>query len=117
MNSSRSPASGRDAYFRNDDVTVTITVAAPGGSVAPTGKVHLFLGAREITPAAGLNLSPLSPGQARATFTIASLPPGGHTITAVYDGDANFAPSVSQPFSQPRSPAPRCVGDRCPGMH
>jgi plastocyanin len=117
ISSSRSPATGRDAYFRNDDVTLTVIVAALTGSAAPSGKVRLFLGTREITPAAGLNLSPLSPGQAQATFTIPHLPPGGHMITAVYDGDSNFAPSVSQPLSQPRSPAPSCVADRCPGSH
>jgi plastocyanin len=115
VSSSRAPA--KDAYFKNDEVILVATVSANSGTTTPTGVVRFFDGAREISPPAGVGLSQVSLGVARASLALPHLRPGGHMITVIYDGDLNFQSSVSQPFSQPRSPAPRCVNDRCPGSH
>lgn len=115
VSSSRAP--NIDAYFQHDNVTFTATVTDNGVGATPTGKVHFYDGATKISPAAGVTLAQLSPGVARATFTLGlrRLVTGGHAITVVYDGDGSFTPNISVPFSQPRSPAPRCIQNVCPG--
>lgn len=69
-------------------VTFTATVAAqaPGAGTC-TGTVTLTLDGTAQTPVG------LTNGQ--ATFTTSGLGAGGHTITAVYSGDANFNTSSS----------------------
>ena len=103
---------GNEAFFHDDVVNLDITVS---GTSTPTGKVHLFDGAIEITSPSGLNLSQVHPGLAHAVVSL-RLSPRSHVFTAVYDGNASFGANVST-FSQARSPAPRCVGGRCPGSH
>ena len=71
-------------------VTFTATVTASSGT--PTGTVTFKNGT--VT----LGTGTLSGGS--ATFTTATLTVGTHSITAVYNGDANFAPSTSPALSQ-----------------
>lgn len=66
--------------------TATVTVNAPGAG-SPTGSVTFREGATIL--AAGV---PLSPG-GQASFGIASLLAGPHTLTADYSGDPSFSPS------------------------
>ena len=71
-------------------VTFTATVTATSGT--PTGTVTFKNGT--VT----LGTSTLSGGS--ATFTTSTLTVGTHSITAVYNGDANFAASTSSALSQ-----------------
>jgi hypothetical protein len=68
-------------------VTFTATVKPQSGTSTPTGSVAFLDGGTQI------NSSALSAGS--ASFTIATLATGSHTITASYSGDANNSPSVS----------------------
>jgi parallel beta-helix repeat protein len=70
-------------------VTLTATVAASVNGVMPTGTVTFMDGS---TP---LGTVPLSNGM--ASLSLSTLAAGGHTITAVYSGDANVAGSTSNP--------------------
>ncbi|MDQ6885439.1 MAG: Ig-like domain repeat protein, partial [Candidatus Dormibacteraeota bacterium] len=76
------------------DFQATAQTTAPGG-IDPlgTGTVSLYDGSSLIGTA------PLdSAGHAR--FTISSLTAGHRTITAAFSGDANYAPSTSNPITQ-----------------
>ncbi len=68
-------------------VTFTATVTS-GSSGTPTGTVTFMDGSTELGNGT-LNAS------AQATFTTSSLDVAGHSITAVYGGDSNFASSTS----------------------
>jgi trimeric autotransporter adhesin len=69
-------------------VTLTATVAASGsGGGTPTGTVQFFSGSTS------LGTATLSGGT--ATLTTSALPAGSDSITAVYQGDSNFATSTS----------------------
>jgi sugar lactone lactonase YvrE len=70
-------------------ITFTTHVAS-ATTGTPTGTVTLLDGA------APLLTSPVSPA-GDSTFTAASLFQGTHTLTARYNGDANFTPSSSVP--------------------
>ena len=72
--------------------SVTLTAAVAAGGKTVTGTVTFKDGA------AVLGTAPLS-GNA-ATLTTTALAPGGHSITATYSGDTNFASSVSAAFIQ-----------------
>jgi len=76
--SSANPALG------NQVVTFTATVAAASGG-PPTGTVTFWDG--------GLKLGSASLSGGAATFSVASLVAGSHTITAAYAGNATFAGS------------------------
>ncbi|MGW3269588.1 beta strand repeat-containing protein, partial [Streptomyces sp. NPDC001056] len=68
-------------------VTMTATVSAnPPGAGTPTGTVAFTLSTGETATV------PLSGGV--ATLTLNTLAPGGHTVTAVYSGDADFTTST-----------------------
>ena len=79
------------------DVTFTATVSGDGGT--PTGKVifwdngNIYLGPSTLTP------TPLPGGEGNsvgvATRVISSLPPGTHSVTAIYTGDGTFFVSTS----------------------
>jgi hypothetical protein len=73
-------------------VTFTATVSAGAGGSIPTGTVTLMDGT---TP---LATEPLVNGQ--ASFTATALSRGGHTITAVYNGDTGFVASPSSGLTQ-----------------
>jgi hypothetical protein len=70
-----------------DPVTLTATVAPSGA----TGSV-LFMNGSTV-----LGTGTVSNGV--ATLTISSLPAGSYTITAFYQGDANYSASTSSPVS------------------
>lgn len=105
-------AGGEHAFFRHGSVTFNVVVSGAGPS--PTGLVRFFDGLRNLGTAV---LSPAGVGMASASFTTQSLAPGGHSVIAVYEGDANYGANFSTAVSKPRSPAPRCVNNVCPGSH
>src|SRR5215467_6565848 len=88
-----------------DTVTFTATVTAASGT--PTGLVTFFDGT---TPLGSTTLNGV-PGNDQATFStsVLNVPPlpSNHSITATYDGDANFAASPPSPaiteLLQPRN--------------
>jgi Bacterial Ig-like domain (group 3)/FG-GAP-like repeat len=69
-------------------VTFTATVTPGSGASAPTGTVN-FLDGTTVVGSGTLN------GSGVATFPTATLAPGAHSISAVYQGDLNFAGSAS----------------------
>jgi hypothetical protein len=71
-------------------VIFTAQVYATGGS--PTGTV-IFMADGNVLGAGSLN-------NGTAAFTIAGLEPGGHTVTAIYEGNGTYAGSVSYPLFQ-----------------
>ncbi len=71
---------------------VTFTATASGTGGTPTGSVGFYDGTTLLGTAA------LASGQ--ATFTLATLAPGTHAITAAYAGDANFTSLTSAVLSQ-----------------
>jgi hypothetical protein len=81
-----------------DTVTFTATVTPNAGTGTPTGLVTFFDGT---TPLGSGTLNGTS-GNDQATFSTAALIfTGAHSITAIYDGDANFAASaVSSPITE-----------------
>ncbi len=89
--------SGANPSTLGQSLTFTATIG-PSISVLfytvnPTGTVQFQDG--------GSNLgSPVTVSNSTATFTTAALSVGAHSITAVYSGDANFAPGISPPFAQ-----------------
>ena len=88
--------------------TVTVTGGAAGTSGAsgsPTGTVS-FMDGKSL-----LGTAPVGAGGA-ASFTTTGLSVGGHTITAVYGGDANFAASTSAPLAQTVAPKLATLGGR-----
>ena len=72
-------------------VTLTATVASPGGA---TGSVTFLDGATALGATVPLNAS------ARAAFTATSLAVGMHAITAWYGGDSTHAASTSAVLNQ-----------------
>ncbi|HEY6351141.1 MAG TPA: kelch repeat-containing protein, partial [Candidatus Angelobacter sp.] len=90
-NTTTAVASSQGTITLGDTVTftATVTVNAPG-SGTPTGLVAFFDGSTPIGSGA------LSAGQ--ATFSTALLAVGSDSITAIYNGDANFNAS---PLSSP----------------
>jgi Bacterial Ig-like domain (group 3) len=72
-------------------LTFTVTVA-PQYSCTPTGTVTLYDGQNSIGSSALTN--------GKATFALANLPVGNHSITASYGGDNSFNSSVSGLWSQ-----------------
>lgn len=74
-------------------VTFSATVTPRQGVGSPTGTVDFFDGGTNIGNS-NLNSSGV------ATLATSTLSVGTHTITATYNGDANFAPSTSPPLYQ-----------------
>jgi hypothetical protein len=72
--------------------TVTFIATVTANSGAPSGTVIFLDGANQIGSSSLSNRT--------AVFPIASLSPGGHFITAVYGGDANFPTSASSSLLQ-----------------
>jgi autotransporter-associated beta strand protein/adhesin HecA-like repeat protein len=62
--------------------TATLTATSPG-SGTPTGTITFTVDGTAQTPAVSI-------ANGQATFSIATLGPGNHTITAAYSGDSNF---------------------------
>jgi len=75
--------------------TVTLTAAVTGtGSPAPTGTVTFYDGATQLSQAT-------LDGTGHATYSTATLALGTHSLTAVYAGNAIYAPSTSPIVSEP----------------
>jgi streptogramin lyase len=74
-------------------VTFTATITHTPGTGSPTGLVTFLEGATTVGTA------PVD-GSGHANLSIFRLTIGSHTITAVYPGDANFGPSVSNPLTE-----------------
>jgi ELWxxDGT repeat protein len=77
-------------------VTFTATVSAEPGSGSPSGTVDFKEGATDLTPG-GIALS-----SGQATFATSALPPGHHTITALYSGDSDFNGSQGDDSANPQ---------------
>jgi ELWxxDGT repeat protein len=76
-------------------VTFTATLTS-GAAGTPTGTVDFMEGSTDLTPGGVI----LTAGQ--ATFSISTLAVGSHTVTALYSGDANFAPSQGDDSANPQ---------------
>jgi len=80
------------SVYMGASVTLIATVNSTNGSgPAPTGTVTFLVNGIPL-----LNY-PLSNNAASVTFSTATLPPGQLSITAQYNGDANYFASSSQP--------------------
>jgi hypothetical protein len=78
-------------------VTFTAVVSPEGHAGVPTGSVIFTIDGKPQSPVALHQVG----GRDRATFSIASLTAGTHTISATYDGDGTFASSTGvTPLSQ-----------------
>ena len=73
--------------------TATVSATAPGAGT-PTGTVQFKRNGTDIGGQRTLN------GSGVATFATDELAVGGHTITAVYEGDASFTTSTSADLTQ-----------------
>ncbi|GEM_PF-6390998 len=82
------------------NVIFTATVSSAAGT--PGGNVVFTLDGTPQTPV------PLN-GAAQAVFSISTLAPGSHTITAAYGGNASYASSASLPLTQSIALAPSAV--------
>ena len=81
-----SSTSGSSVFGQSVTFTATVTTV---GATAPTGKVTFKDGSTVI----GSGTLATHSGHKTATFTTSSLSVADHSITAVYGGDANNAPS------------------------
>jgi hypothetical protein len=110
-----------DPFTGNTSIGVLI-VACPtvGGAPLPTGTVKFFEGATLLTTVsvAGISGPPPTPNPcggfnpwaaATADYFQPALPPGTHTYTAVYSGDAFYAPSTSGPVTVVVPPRPTVI--------
>ena len=77
----------------------TVSVEIPGPSPA-TGQVEFF------ADASLLGTATLSGNPATAAFSVSSLSPGAHAITAVYAGSSNYSASVSPAIAVVIGPVP-----------
>ncbi|MDB5352689.1 MAG: hypothetical protein JWN86_3936 [Planctomycetota bacterium] len=88
-------SSSPDPSVFGQSVTFTATVSASSPSTGtPTGLVLFFDDGTTLIGEGMLD------GSGTATFSTSSLPPGSHSITAVYEGDSNYLTSTSSGTSQ-----------------
>ena len=100
--SSTSLVSSANPTVYGEDVTFTVTVSAVLPAVGtPTETVTLLDG---VTTLGTVTLS-----GGTASLMTPSLAAGTHTITAEYNGDSFFAPSVSNTLAQTVNPAPLTI--------
>ncbi|OLC79652.1 MAG: hypothetical protein AUH72_14140, partial [Acidobacteria bacterium 13_1_40CM_4_65_8] len=93
VSSANPSVSGQSVTF-----TATVSVTSPGAGT-PTGAVTFKDGANTLG-------SGTVNGSGQATFATSALSVAGHSITAVYGGDTNFATSTSSALSHTVNPAP-----------
>jgi uncharacterized repeat protein (TIGR01451 family) len=98
VTSSQNPST----YGQPVTFTATVTAVAPGGGT-PTGTVTFYDGTMVLGTG---TLNALG----QATFTTSSLSIGTHSITAIYNGDANYNGSTSPPVVQLVFAFPRGAG-------
>ena len=90
-------ASSANPSTAGQSVTFTATVAVSTGTGTPTGTVTFRDGATT------LGNGTLSGNT--ATFATTALTAGGHSITSIYNGDANFGGSTSPALTQTVNPS------------
>jgi hypothetical protein len=95
-------SSANPSVFGQSVIFTAIVSAVAPGTGTPTGTVMFKDGATALATNA------LSAGQ--ATFAISSLAVSAHSITAVYNGDANFSTNTSSALSQTVNKAGTTVG-------
>ena len=98
-----SSTSGSSVFGQSVTFTATVT---PTSSTAPTGKVTFKDGSTTIGTGTLATVS----GSEKATFATSALSVSSHSITAVYGGDANNAPSTSTAITQTVSKAATTTG-------
>ncbi|HXW25892.1 MAG TPA: Ig-like domain-containing protein [Xanthobacteraceae bacterium] len=95
-----------DANFAASTATLTLNVAATNLTVAPTaGSPRAFTLTATVAPATASGrvtfmdgtraLGTVNLAAGAATLAVPPFAAGAHALTAVYSGDANFAPSIS----------------------
>ena len=89
-------SAGSTVYGEPVTLVAAVTPTNPGAGT-PTGTVTFFDGTSEL---GAVTLD----GSGRATLTVSSLALGGHSITAVYGGDAGFLGGQSGAVSQSVTP-------------
>jgi len=86
-----------DPSREDEDVTITATVTPTAPATGtPTGTVVFSDEDGEL----GVGTLAVTGGADVATFTISTLAPGDHTLTATYEGDADYAASDATPIGQ-----------------
>jgi trimeric autotransporter adhesin len=85
-----------DPYFGANE-TLSVTVKTNSAGAGPTGTVTFMNGSNTLGTANMVGTAATSSGPATgtATLTVNTLPSGSNTITAVYNGDSNYAGSTS----------------------
>jgi hypothetical protein len=111
-------ASSLGTATAGQDVTFTAIVSPDGTSGHPSGSVTFTIDGVSYP---SVSLRPVK-GHDEATFSIASLAEGKHTVTAAYSGDASFAASAAAtPFVETVVPAgadgPRIKSVKRFGVH
>src|SRR4029077_3951555 len=84
--------SGSNTAVFGQSVTFSVKIQS-SSSGTPTGTVTLLDGANSLGSTA-------LPANGVAQFTISSLAPGAHAISASYSGDTNFAPSTAATLTE-----------------
>ncbi|HEY3322403.1 MAG TPA: Ig-like domain repeat protein [Planctomycetota bacterium] len=93
-NSTTALATSGSPSVYGDGVTFTATISPSAGSPAASGTVTFKDGSTVL--ASNVTLDGLN----RAVFSTSAFSVGSHSITALYDGDPNFAQSVSPTVTQ-----------------
>jgi hypothetical protein len=75
-------------------VTLTATVTGSTGAM-PGGRILFMVNGEVVGDPAGVVVTPVSGSTASATFVLAGLPGGRHTVTATYLGDSNYRGSTA----------------------
>ena len=107
-----SVSSVRDPASSNEVVTLNATVTNPIGDVTPSGPVDFFEGSTNLGRAVAMSYVQ----NQSMTYMLGNvaLPPGSHSITAVFRGDDDLRAITSDPYTQvvstqsnpPSAPAP-----------
>jgi RHS repeat-associated protein len=83
-------SNGSDIYGQSLTFTATVT---PNVGIGPTGAVQFQIDGNNVG-------SPVALSGNTARYTTSTLSTGGHSIVAVYGGDANFTTSISPTLTQ-----------------
>ena len=95
------PVSSSNPVPLNQPVTYTTTIIpASTGPSAPTGTVTFSDNGVAIPACSGASAPHVASNQASCTLPAGYAANGQHSITAVYNGDSNYAPSISQAISE-----------------
>ena len=78
------------AFSHKTTTSVTVKLGAGVSGVAPTGKVVLHVGTRNLT-------ATIASGA--ATFTVPKLAAGSYAVSVTYNGSTHYAPSTTSTVS------------------